>query len=82
MRLQLSAEEEAVLLARGGFYQTTGGNWVYLLDPTTGNAIKQTVRLGRQNPNFYEVLEGLKPGDKVITNSYDTYGNKDVLILK
>lgn len=82
MRLQLSAEEEAVLLARGGFYQTTGGNWVYLLDPTTGNAIKQTVRLGRQNPNFYEVLEGLKPGDKVITNSYDNYGDKDVLILK
>jgi HlyD family secretion protein len=82
MRLQLSAEEEAVLLARGGFYQTTGGNWVYLLDPATGNAIKQSVRLGRQNPNFYEVLEGLKPGDKVITNSYDNYGDKDVLILK
>ncbi len=82
MRLQLSAEEEAVLLARGGFYQTTGGNWVYLLDPATGNAIKQSVRLGRQNPNFYEVLEGLKPGDKVITNSYDNYGDKDILILK
>ena len=82
MRLQLSAEEEAVLLSRGGFYQTTGGNWVYLLDPATGNAIKQSIRLGRQNPNFYEVLEGLKPGDRVITNSYDNYGDKDVLILK
>ncbi len=82
VKLELSAEEEAVLLARGGFYQSTGGNWVYLLDPSTGNAIKQTVRLGRQNPNFYEVLEGLKPGDKVITNSYDNYGDKDVLVLK
>ncbi|MCF8243890.1 MAG: HlyD family efflux transporter periplasmic adaptor subunit [Saprospiraceae bacterium] len=82
VKLQLSAEEDAVLLARGGFYQTTGGNWVYVLDEASGNAIKQTIRLGRQNPNFYEVLEGLKPGDKVITNSYDTYGDKDVLILK
>lgn len=82
MRLQLSAEEEAVLLARGGFYQTTGGNWVYLIDPATGNGVKQAVRLGRQNPNYYEVLEGLKPGDKVITNSYDNYGDKDVLVLK
>jgi len=82
VKLELSAEEEATLLPRGGFYQTTGGNWVYLIDPTTGNGIKQTVRLGRQNPNFYEVLEGLKPGDKVITNSYDNYGDKDVLVLK
>ena len=82
VRLQLSAEEEAILLARGGFYQSTGGNWVYLLDPATGNCIKQTIKLGRQNPNYYEVLEGLKPGDKVITNSYDNYGDKDVLIMK
>lgn len=82
VRLQLSAEEEAILLARGGFYQSTGGNWVYLLDPATGNGIKQTIRLGRQNPNYYEVLEGLNPGDKVITNSYDNFGDKDVLILK
>jgi HlyD family secretion protein len=82
VKLELSAEEEAILLARGGFYQSTGGNWVYIVDPSTGNGIKQTVRLGRQNPNYYEVLEGLKPGDKVITNSYDNYGDKDVLVLK
>lgn len=82
VRLELSAEEEATLLARGGFYQTTGGNWVYVIDAATGNGIRQTVRLGRQNPNFYEVLEGLKAGDQVITNSYENYGDKDILILQ
>ncbi|MBK6621950.1 MAG: hypothetical protein IPG32_14165 [Saprospirales bacterium] len=52
MKLELSAREEATLLARGGFYQISGGNWVYVIDPATGRAIKRDIRLGRQNPNF------------------------------
>lgn len=82
IKLELSAEEQALLLARGGFYQTTGGNWVYVLDPKTGNAYKRTVRFNRQNPNFYEVVEGLQEGDIVITSSYENFGNKDELVLK
>ena len=82
VKLELSAEEEALLLARGGFYQTTGGNWVYVLNPSTGNAIKRDVRFQRQNPNYYEVIEGLEVGDIVITSSYENFGNKDELVLK
>jgi HlyD family secretion protein len=82
VKLELSAEEQAMLLQRGGFYQTTGGNWVYVIDPSSGNARKRTVRLGRQNPNFYEVLDGLQPGDVVIVSGYENFGDKDELVLK
>jgi len=82
IKLELSAEQEALLLARGGFYQTTGGNWVYVLDPSTGNAFKRDIRVGSQNPNFYEVLEGLQPGEVVITSSYENFGDKDELVLQ
>jgi HlyD family secretion protein len=82
VRLELSAEEQATLLQRGGFYQTTGGNWVYVVDPSSGNARKRTVRLGRQNPNYYEVLEGLQTGDVVIVSGYENFGDKDELVLK
>ena len=82
VKLELSAQEEALLLARGGFYQTTGGNWVYILNSDGASAYKQPIRVGRQNPNFYEVTEALQPGDKVITSSYDNFGDKDVLVLK
>ena len=82
VKLELSAEEQATLLQRGGFYQATAGNWVYVIDPSGGNARKRNVRLGRQNPNFYEVLEGLQTGDAVIVSGYENFGNKDELILK
>ena len=82
IKLELSAEEEAMLLARGGFYQKTGGNWVYVVDPASGNARKREIRLGRQNPNYYEILDGLQPGEVVITSSYDNFGEKDELVLK
>ncbi|MBN2030323.1 HlyD family efflux transporter periplasmic adaptor subunit [bacterium] len=82
IRLQLGDLSEAILLARGGFYQKTVGQWVYVLDPSESYAVKRPIRLGRQNPQFYEVLEGLEPGDRVITSSYDTYGDIDKLILK
>ena len=82
IRLQLGDVTEAVLLARGGFWEATGGNWVYKLDASGKAAFKHPVRLGRYNPEVYEVLEGLAPGDKVITSSYESFGDMDRLILK
>ncbi len=81
IRLALSDESEALLLARGSFYQSTGGNWVYIVDPETNTARKQEIKVGKQNPNYYEILEGLKPGDIVITTGYDNYNEKEELIL-
>lgn len=82
IQLQLSEMSEAVLLARGGFYQTTGGNWAYVVDESGGVAVKRNIRLGRQNPQFFEVLEGLNPGEKVVTSSYENYGDMERLVLK
>ncbi|UCD38055.1 MAG: HlyD family efflux transporter periplasmic adaptor subunit [Fidelibacterota bacterium] len=82
MRLALGNLSEAVLLARGGFYQATGGRWAYVVDPSNEVATRRTIELGRQNPLFFEVLDGLEPGERVITSSYDTFGDNDKLILK
>ncbi|SEM62330.1 HlyD family secretion protein [bacterium A37T11] len=73
IRLALSDETKAVLLAKGGFYQQTGGNWVFKVSEDGKTAFRTEVQLGRQNPEYYEVLQGLKPGDKVVTSSYETY---------
>jgi HlyD family secretion protein len=82
LRLELGSPAEATLLARGGFYQSTGGNWAYVMTDDGDNAVRRPIRLGRQNPNYFEVLEGLAPGDKVITSSYDTFGDADRLSLE
>jgi HlyD family secretion protein len=82
IRLELGDIAEAVLVAKGGFYQTTGGNWIYALDQSGRFAAKRFIRIGRQNPQVYEVLEGLQPGDKVITSSYEGFGDMERLILK
>jgi HlyD family secretion protein len=82
VKLELSAQENALMLARGGFYQTTGGNWVYVLDPASGVAHKRNIQIRRQNPNFYEVTSGLDIGEVVVTSSYENFGDKDELILK
>jgi HlyD family secretion protein len=82
IRLQLSERTKALLLTRGGFYQKTGGQWVFVLNTSGGEAVKKSISLGRQNPDYFEVLSGLKPGDKVVTSSYDNFGNVDKLILK
>ncbi|WP_181304902.1 efflux RND transporter periplasmic adaptor subunit [Rufibacter sp. XAAS-G3-1] len=82
IRLQLSDPAPAVLLPRGGFYQSTGGAWAYVLDETGKVAAKRNIRLGRQNPEYYEVLEGLKPGEQVIVSSYDAFNDKDKLELR
>ncbi len=82
VRLQLGELSEALLLARGGFYQKTGGNWVYVLEDGEDVAVKKEIRLGRQNPQFFEVLSGLSAGDRVITSSYDNFGDMGRLVLK
>jgi HlyD family secretion protein len=81
VRLQLSEDMQAVLLPRGPFFQDTGGQWVYVLD-TDGTAHKRDVELGRQNPDHYEVLGGLRPGDRVVTSRYSTFNNADELIIQ
>ena len=82
IRLALSDETQAVLLAKGGFFQQTGGNWVYKVGANGNTAYKVDVQLGRQNPDYYEVLNGLQPGDKVVTSSYENYGNMQELVIK
>ena len=82
IRLELGDLTEAVLLPRGGFYQKTGGQWVYVVDKSGDFAVKRTIKLGRQNPQMFEVLEGLEPGEEVITSSYDNFGDIDRLVIK
>ncbi|HXS58285.1 MAG TPA: efflux RND transporter periplasmic adaptor subunit [Hanamia sp.] len=82
IRLALSDETQAVLLPKGGFYQQTGGNWIFKVTDDGAKAYKVDIQLGRQNPDYYEVLQGLKPGDKVVTSSYENYGDMQELVLK
>ncbi len=82
IRLALSDETQALLLPKGGFYQQTGGNWIFKLSENGSVAYKVDIQLGRQNPDYYEILQGLKPGDKVVTSSYENYGNMQELVLK
>lgn len=82
LRLQFSGIAEALIIPRGGFYQETGGNWIYVLDPSGSYATKRRIRIGRQNIHHYEVLEGLLPGERVIVSSYDAFGGKDRLIFR
>ena len=81
LNLQLGEAAEAILIPRGSFYQATGGKWIYVLDATGEKAYRREIRIGRQNPQYYEVIEGLQPGEKVITSSYDNFGENEVLIL-
>ena len=81
LNLQLGQPESAILIPRGTFYQKTGGKWIYVVSPEGGKAVKREIRIGRQNPQFYEVLAGLEPGEKVITSGYDNFGDNEVLIF-
>ncbi len=82
VRLELGDQTEATLLPRGGFYQETGGNWIYLIDESEERAYRQPIRLGRGNTEYFEVLEGLNTGDSVIISGYNTFSNYDVLVLE
>lgn len=81
LNLQLGQPESAILIPRGTFYQKTGGKWIYVVAPEGGKAVRREIRIGRQNPQFYEVLEGLEPGEKVITSGYDNFGDNEVLVF-
>ena len=81
LNLQLGQPESAVLIPRGTFYQKTGGKWIYVVSPSGDKAVKREIRIGRQNPQFYEVLQGLEPGEKVITSGYDNFGDNEVLVF-
>lgn len=79
--LQLGQPEQAVIIPRGTFYQKTGGRWIYVVDKNGNKATKREIKIGRQNPQFYEVTEGLEPGEKVIVSSYDRFGDNETLIF-
>ena len=81
LNLQLGQPESAILIPRGTFYQKTGGKWIYVVSPEGDKAVKREIRIGRQNPQYYEVLEGLEPGKKVITSGYDNLGDNNTLIF-
>ena len=80
--LQLGQPKVSVLVPIGGFFQETGGQWIFVLDPSESFATKRSISIGRKNPKYYEVLEGLKPGEKVIVSGYETFGKNEKLILK
>ena len=82
IRLALSDETQALLLPKGGFYQQTGGNWIFKVAADGKTAYRVDIQLGRQNPDFYEVIQGLAPGEKVLTSSYENYGDMQELVLK
>lgn len=82
VELQLGQPETALLVPRGGFYQSTGGQWVYVLTSSGTEAVRRQVKIGRQNPQYYEVLEGLKPGEQVITSGYEIFGDNERVVFK
>jgi HlyD family secretion protein len=80
--LQLGQPKESIMVPIGGFFQETGGQWIFVLDPTESFATKRNISIGRKNPKYYEVLEGLQPGEKVIISGYESFGKNEKLILK
>lgn len=80
--LQLGQPKISVLVPIGGFFQETGGQWIFVLDPSESFAVKRNISVGRKNPKYYEVLEGLEPGEKVIVSGYETFGKNEKLIFK
>ena len=82
IKLELGESKVGILIPRGGFFQSTGGQWIFVVDESGTSASKRNIRIGAKNNEYYEVLEGLNPGEKVVVSSYDTYGDADVLILK
>ena len=82
IRIALSDETDALIIPRGGFYQQTGGNWIFKVSKDGSRAYRTSIRIGRQNPDYYEVLEGLEAGDRIVSNSYENYGDIQELVIK
>lgn len=82
VQIELGQPEQAIVIPRGNFYQVTGGQWVYKVNVSKTKAIKVSLTIGRQNPQQYEITEGLQPGELVVVTGYDTFGDAEELILK
>mgnify|MGYP000229921782 FL=1 len=82
IKLQLGESSEALLLPKGSFFQSTGGQWIFVVGPDGDEALKRSIRIGKQNSRYYEVLEGLQAGEKVITSNYDSFGEAEKIVLK
>ena len=80
--LELGQPEQAILIPRGTFFQTTGGQWIFVLDKSGSKAYRRNIRIGRQNPQHYEVLEGLEPGERVVTSGYEAFKDNEILVIK
>lgn len=82
VKLQLGASSDALLVSKGSFFQSTGGQWIFVVNPDGGEALKRNIRIGKQNSKYYEVLEGLQAGENVITSNYDSFGEAEKIVLK
>lgn len=82
IKLELGESTKAIMVPRGPFFQSTGGQWIFVLNADGTEAVKRKIKIGKQNPLFYEVLEGLQPNEKVIISSYDTFGDSERIVLK
>jgi HlyD family secretion protein len=82
IKLQLGESSDALLLPKGSFFQSTGGQWIFVVGPDGEEALKRNIRIGKQNSRYYEVLEGLQDGEKVITSNYDSFGEAEKIVLK
>lgn len=80
--LQLGEAKKAIIIPKGTFYSVTGGSWIFVLDKDGRKAYRRNIRIGRQNPQYYEVLEGLEPGEKVIVSGYESYKGNEILVLE
>lgn len=81
LNLELGKSEQALLIPKGTFFQTTGGKWIFVLDKNGEKAYRRPIRIGRQNPQYYEVTEGLEPGEEVITSGYEAFKNNEIVLL-
>ena len=81
LNLELGQPTQAVLIPRGTFFQATGGQWIFVVDQQSGHAYRRTIKIGRQNPQYFEVEEGLEPGEQVITSGYEAFKEREELIL-
>ena len=82
IKLQLGESSDALLLPKGSFFQSTGGQWIFVVNADEEEALKRNIRIGKQNSRYYEVLEGLQSGEKVITSNYDSFGEAEKIVLK
>lgn len=82
VELALGKSQQATLIPRGTFFQTTGGNWIFVLDKSGRKAYRRNISIARQNPQYYEVTDGLEPGERVITSGYEAFKDNEVLVIK